>query len=187
MEEVFKDARKGERQSSEKVAKAFGTTNILEVLREILEKGEVQLTTEQRRKMVAEKKARIMDIILRNAIDVRTKAPIPPQRLELAMEEAKVHIDPFKPAEKQVEEVVKKIKLILPIRFEKVKIAVKIPAQYAVKAYGALKRYEVKQEEWTSSGDLIALVEVPAGVKGEFIEKLSKATNGEVAVKELEK
>jgi len=185
VEEVFKDARKGERQSSEKLLKAFGTTDVLEILREIFEKGEIQLTTEQRRKMVEEKRKRVMDIILRNAVDVRTRAPIPPQRLELAMEEAKVHIDPFKPAEKQVEEVVKAVKLILPLRFEKARIAVKIPAAYAAKAYSILKRYDVKQEG-TSSGDLLALLEVPAGIKGEVIEKLSKATNGEVSVRELE-
>ncbi len=186
VEEVFKDAKKGERCGPELLKKTFGTDDIYRILEIILKHGDVQLTTEQKRKMAEDRRKQIIAIIAKNAIDVRTKAPVPPQRIELAMEEAKIHIDPFKSAEEQVPSVLKALKLILPIKFEKVKIAVKIPANYAMKAYGILKSYDVEREEWSSSGDLFALIVIPAGMQGEFFDKLNKATHGEVETKKIE-
>ena len=187
VEEVFTDAKKGERASSTSLQKAFGTADVYEITERILKEGEVQLTTEQKRKMVEKRKKQIMDIILKNAIDVRTNAPIPPQRLELAFEQAKIHVDALKKPEQQVEEIVSKIRHIIPIKFEKINIAIKIPAQYAMKCYGLVKAYKIKKEEWTSSGDLIAVIEIPAGMQGEVYDKLAKATNGTVQTKVLER
>ncbi|MCL4411471.1 ribosome assembly factor SBDS, partial [Candidatus Marsarchaeota archaeon] len=45
-EEIFKDARKGERQSEDKIKKAFGTTDLAAVVDHILKKGDVHITTE---------------------------------------------------------------------------------------------------------------------------------------------
>jgi ribosome maturation protein SDO1 len=185
VEEVFKDAKKGERQSPAKIKEVFGTDDIYVVLKEILEKGEVQLTTEQRRKMQEEKRKQIIHYISRNAIDVRTNAPVPEQRVELAMEEAKIRVDPFKPVDAQVPEIMKALKRIIPIKFATARIAVKIPAEYAMKAYSILKNYGMKQEEWGSQGELYAVVEIPAGMQGEFLDKLNKATAGNVMSKLL--
>jgi len=187
VEEVFKNAQKGERQTASAINKAFGTTDIMKVLEVILTKGHVQLTTEQRRKMVDEKRKRIMDLILKNAIDPRTNAPIPPQRLELAMEQVKVHIDPFKPVEEQAEEVIKALKIVLPMKFERIRIAVKIPSEYAVRTYGTLKSFGIVQEEWLGNGDLIAVVEIPGGMQGDFMDRINKATHGNVETKILQK
>lgn len=187
VEEVFKDAKKGERQSPSKITAAFGTSDVYVVLKEVLEHGEVPLTTAQRKKMIEDKRKRIISIIARNAIDVRTKAPVPEKRIEMAMEEAKVHIDPFKKPEEQVNDVLSALKLVLPLKFEKVQVAVKVPSQYAIKVYSILHSYSIKKEEWTSQGDLIAVVEIPAGIQGEVYERLAKLTNGEVQTKLLER
>ena len=187
VEEVFKNAQKAERQTASAINKAFGTTELQKVVEIILAKGHVQLTTEQKRKMVEEKRKRVMDIILKNAIDPRTNAPIPPQRLELAMEQVKIHIDPFKPAEEQAEEVIKALKIVLPMKFEKIRIAVKIPSEYAVRTYGTLKSFGIVQEEWLGNGDLIAVVELPGGMQGDFMDRINKATHGNVEAKILPK
>lgn len=186
VEEVFKDANKGIRASKEEIVEAFQTADLLEILKYALNKGEIPITTEQRRKMVEKKKKRIIDIILRNAIDVRTNAPIPEKRLELALEEAKIRVDPFKPAEEQVTEIVKKLKLILPLKFAKAVVAFKIPAEYAMKVYGAIKRYTVKAEEWGKEGELYVVLELPVGEKADVLSKLSSLTEGNVQYKELE-
>ena len=47
VEEVFKNAKKGERHKSDAIKKAFGTEDIFEVAKKILKDGEIQLTTEQ--------------------------------------------------------------------------------------------------------------------------------------------
>ncbi|MEW6328972.1 MAG: ribosome assembly factor SBDS [Candidatus Micrarchaeota archaeon] len=165
VEEVFKNARKGERHTAEAVRKAFGTNDVTQIAETILKKGEIQLTTEQRKKMLEEKTKKVVAILARECIDPRTGAPHPPQRIEKALEEAKVHIDAGKDAEAQIEEVLKALRLVLPLKFEKARIAVRIPAEFAPKSYGTLKEFNIQKEEWQKNGDLIVLVEMPAGLQ----------------------
>ncbi len=186
VEEIFKDARKGERQSPSKIEKAFGTQDIYAVLKEILEKGDVQLTTEQKRKMMEEKRKAIIAYISQNAIDVRTNAPVPPLRIENAMEKLKIRVDPFKPVDSQIPEIVKVLKREIPLKIATAQIAIKVPVEYSGKVLGYLKSFKVKREEWGSSGELYAIIEIPAGMQGEVFGKLSKLTSGTVDVKVLE-
>ncbi|MCX6773761.1 MAG: ribosome assembly factor SBDS [Candidatus Micrarchaeota archaeon] len=182
-DEIFKDAKKGDRQGPMAVKKAFGTDDIYVILKEIFDKGEVQLTTEQKKNMAEEKKKKILGFITREAIDARTNAPIPEKRIELAMEEIRFHVDPFKPAEQQVNDLIKELRLKIPIKFEKVRLEVRILAEYSSRAYGVLKYYGLKNENWTSSGELVGILEIPAGIQGEVLDKLNKATQGTVQVK----
>ncbi len=185
-EEVFRDAKKGDRASEESVKKVFATEDINEIALHIILKGEVQLTTEQRRKMQEEKKRKIIAEIARNAIDPQTKAPHPPQRIEAAMEEARVHIDPFKPAEQQVQKVLDALRPIIPIRFEKIRVAVKLSGENYGKVYGDLVAYgQIMKEEWQKDGSWVGIVEIPAGVQIEFFDHLNKKTKGDVETKLL--
>ena len=183
VEEVYKDAKKGERQSENVLKSVFGTSDSYVVLKEILEHGEIQLTTEQKRKMIEERKKQIITIISREAIDARTNSPIPYQRIELALEQAKISIDPFKKAEEQIENIIKQLKPILPIKIERIKIALKVPANYAITAYKTLKSYNVVKEEWADNGDLLMLLDIPAGMQSEIYEKVAKITHGEAQIK----
>ncbi|MCL4388152.1 ribosome assembly factor SBDS [Candidatus Marsarchaeota archaeon] len=184
-EQVFKDARKGERQSDEKIKKVFGTTDLASVVDQILKRGDLPITTEQRAKMLEEKRKQIIDIIARNSIDPRTNAPATALRVENAMKEAKVPIDPFKNANEQVEAVVKKISMLLPIKFTNIKIEVIIPADSVNRCYNTLKQFGLKSEEWMGNGSLKAVVEFPAGMQNELYDKLNKATQGRVETKIL--
>ena len=185
-EEIFADANKGERQSQDKIKKIFNTTELPKVVEFILKHGNVPITTEQRNKLLEEKKKQIINIIARNSIDPRTKAPHPPQRIDAAMQEARVNIDPFKGANEQVDDVVKKLSMKLPIKFATMKIEVVIPAEYTNRCYGTLKQYGLKSEEWQSNGSLKCILEFPAGLQGEFFEKINNATKGNVTTKNLE-
>ncbi|MEM4254869.1 MAG: ribosome assembly factor SBDS [Candidatus Norongarragalinales archaeon] len=184
-EEVFKDANKGERQTATALKKAFGTENIQDIAKIIFKEGELQLTTDQRRKLLEEKKAKVIALIARNAIDPRAKTPIPSQRIENALEQARFGFDAFKNAEEQMMDAVEAIREIIPISIEKIKIAVKIPAEHSARAYGALKEYGLQKEEWTSQGDLVCVCEIPAGMQGEFYDRLNKLTAGTVQTKQM--
>ncbi len=184
-EDVFKDARKGERQSPEKLRKVFGTDDLGKVVDIILKNSEIPMTAEHRARVLEEKRKQIINIIATNSIDPRTNAPNPPLRIENAMREARVTIDPFKNAPEQVESVISKISFILPIKFTTVKIQVIVPADSANRCYGTLKRYGLKSEEWLSNGSLKATVEFPAGMQNEFFDRINKATHGSVETKIL--
>jgi ribosome maturation protein SDO1 len=182
-EEVFKDARKNERQNSDKIKKVFGTTDIATVADAILKGGDVPMTAEQRNLQTEEKRKQIIDVIARNSIDPRTNAPNPPMRIENAMKEAKINIDPLKNASEQIDDIVKKISAIMPIKFTTVRMTVTVPAAFANRSYGTLKRFGMKSERWLSDGSLQAELEFPAGMQSEFFERINNAAQGQADVK----
>lgn len=188
VETIFKDARKGDKASEEHMAKIFGNDNPLEIAKIIIKKGDIQLTTEQRRKMLEDRRKQIVTIIARNAINPQTGTPHPPQRIEKAMEEARVNVDLAKSAEEQVSTVLKALRPLIPIRFEERSIAVKVPAQYAPRAHSAVRPFGViKKDEWQKDGSWVFLIELPAGVVEEFMREMNAHTKGEVEMKILAK
>jgi ribosome maturation protein SDO1 len=178
VEDVFKDANKGDRQSQDKLKKVFNTEDIGKIAAIILKNGSVPLTTEQRAKLLEEKRRQVISIIAANAIDPRTNAPHTFQRIENAMKEARINIDPFKPVSEQVDEIVKKLSAKLPLKFSTVKMEVTIAPQYSNRCYGLLKQYGLKSEKWLQDGSLSASLEFPAGLQSEFFDKLNNATKG---------
>ncbi|MDY6964453.1 MAG: ribosome assembly factor SBDS [Halobacteriota archaeon] len=186
VEDVFEDAHKGDRVAEEDLLKAFGTKDILDIAKNIIETGEIQLTTEQRRKIQEQKKKKVVDIIATNAINPQTNTPHPPSRIERAIDEAGVHIDIFKSSEDVVSEVMKKIRPLIPIRFEEVKIAVKVPADYAAKSYGDLRGFgQVVKEEWQNDGSWIGVIKIPAGLQDELYNLINHLTKGDAETRLL--
>jgi ribosome maturation protein SDO1 len=183
---IFKDSKKGTHASEESLIKYFGTSNITEISKQIILKGIIQLTTEQRHKMQKNKKARIIEVIARNAMDPKTKSPHPRQRIELAMDQAGVHIDPFKPISEQVKTIIDLLRPIIPISMENLRISVKIPAEYIGRAYGTVRNFgTLEREDWESDGSWLGIIKIPAGMQNDFYDKLNDATKGNVSTKIL--
>ena len=178
-ETIFADANKGTRASEENLRKAFGTLDSLKIAETILTKGTLQLTTEQRRKMTEDKRKQIIDFISRQSVDPKTNLPHPPTRIENAMEQIRYSIDPFKPIEEQAKEIIKGLRIILPLKMEQITLGVTIPATYSVKAYGAIKGFgTIKHEEWRADGSWYGTLEMPAGSYAPFLDKLGEITKG---------
>jgi len=176
---IFKDVKKGEAASEKVMQSVFKTTDPLEVAKIIIKEGEIQLTTEYREKKREEKKKRILDIIHRNGVDPKTHLPHPITRLELAFEQAKVHIDDNKRAEDQVMDVLSRLRPILPLKFEMKEIAIKIPPDYAAKSYSLLHGFgKILNEEWQRDGSLVIVMEMPGGLEQDFYDKLNNFTHG---------
>jgi len=186
IEEIYSDAGKGTRASSEKLEKAFGTSEPVKIAEEIMKHGELQLTTDQRRQLVEDKRKQIVAFIARNCIDPRSGTPHPPIRIEQAMNQIKYSIDPFKSADEQAKDVIEELRALIPIKIEQMRVAVKILAEFAAKGYGAVKGYgTITKEEWQADGALVAVVEMPAGLYGPFVERLGKITQGTIQTKVL--
>jgi len=176
---IFSDANKGTKVSEEAMKKAFKTTDAQQIADEIIKKGTLQLTTDQRRKMVEDKKRQIIDFISRQAVDPKTNLPHPPMRIENAMEQIRYPIDPYKPVEEQARDIVKLLRPILPLKIEQVTVAVKVPAQYSARAYGTVKTLgTIKREEWRGDGSWYGELELPAGSYASLLNKLGDATKG---------
>ena len=183
---IFTDAKKGLEASEHAMQEIFQTADAEEVAKQIIKKGEIQLTADYRNQLRENKRKKIINIIHRNGVDPKTHLPHPVTRIENAFEEAKFHVDEFSSVEQQIQDVLKKLKLILPIKFEVKELAVKIGPEYAGKAYSAVKNYgTILREEWQNNGYYIAVVEMPGGLESEFYDKLNSICHGDVEVKVL--
>ena len=186
IDSIFADSGKGKHASEESLESVFGTTDVAEIAKQIILKGDIQLTTEQRHKMQRNKKNRIIETIAKNAMDPKTKAPHPRQRIELAMEQAGIHIDPFKPVSEQVKTIIEALRPILPISMDHIRLSVKIPAEHIGKAYGVARNYgALEREDWQSDGSWMGIIRIPAGMQTDFYDKLNDATKGNVSTKIL--
>ena len=186
VEEIFKDSKKVDKASEEAMLKIFETTDPIEVSKVILEKGHVQLTAEQKRQMQEDKRRLVINKISREAINPQSGLPHPAQRIENAVNEAKVKFDPFVSVDQQVQTALKAIKPLIPIRFEKVKVAVRLPGSSAGGAYSAIHHFgEILNEEWQQDGSWIGIVEMPGGLQDDFAAKMAEISSGEAETKTI--
>lgn len=182
-DEIYTDSSKGTRASSEKLLKAFKTEDPVEIAEKIMQKGELNLTTDQRRKMVEGKRKQIIEFIAKTFVDPRTHLPHPPIRIEQAMKDARITIDPHKNADEQTKEIVEKLRSIIPLKSENVELEITVPAQFAAQSYSVLKSTgSLKKEEWQTNGSLKAILEIPAAARPTVIDRLGSITKGTATV-----
>ncbi len=181
---IYSDAKKGDLASEKLLEQIFKTTDPIEVAKVILRDGNIQVTAEFRKSLVDQKRKQIVSYINRNGIDPRTNAPHPVTRIEAAMTEAKVKIDEYKPAEQQMQDVIKALRPILPIKFVVKDVEVVIPALYAGKVYTQLRQAgKLLKENWGDDGSWNAVIEIPGGIEEEFFDLVNKLTKGDAQVK----
>jgi len=183
---VFEDLRRGKKATNGDMEAIFNTTEGKTISGYILLDGEIQWTKAQREEERNKKLKQIITIISKNAINPQNKKPHPYQRIEKAIDEANIKIDLMKNAEEQVDDIVKKIQSIIPIRMEQAELAIKIPTSFTAKGYNIVAQLsQIKKEEWQSDGSWVAVVSLPAGLQMELIDKLNKLTHGRVQTKLL--
>lgn len=181
--EIYEDAKRGERATDSLVKDAFGSGDVFDIAPEIIKQGEFRLTHEQRVQLVNEKTETIIQHISKRAMNPQTGHPHPPDRIRQAMEEAKVRIEPFISVDEQIPNVVKSLRVIIPISFESVKLQVTIPATYAGKGYNLVANAGViKSESWNLDGSWSGMVELPAQKRQELYDELNKLTKGQIRI-----
>lgn len=183
-QEIYHDVKKGTRVAKEDLQAAFGTTDVYEIAKQIMQKGEIQKTQEFRDEEREKKIKQVVQLIIKNATDQHGR-PYTEERIKTAILESHYNFD-NRPAEKQMSDVISKLKEILPIRIETKRIQLTIPAQYTGHTYGLVQEYK-ESEEWLSNGNLQVVLDIPAGLLMDFYDKLNSITHGSVQSKELSK
>ena len=186
-DDIYTDSSKGTKPSTEKLVKAFKTEDLAEIAQIILQKGDINLTTDQRRKMVDEKKRQLVEFISKTYVDPRTHLPHPPLRIEQAMKDARVSVEPQKNVDEQVKDIVEKLRSIIPLKSENLSLEITIPAQFASQSYAVLKSVgSLKNEEWQNNGSLKAILEIPAAARPNVIDRLGSITKGSASVEVMQ-
>lgn len=183
-QEVFYDLHKGTKASNDDLTDAFGTTDIYEIAKHIMTKGEVQKTQEYRDEEKEKKIKQVLNLLLKNATDQHGR-PYTEDRLKNAISEVHFNFDK-RPAEQQMNDLLSKLKTVIPIKIETKKIKLTIPAQYTGQVYGLLQDNK-ESEEWLGNGNLVVIMNIPAGLVLDFYDKLNGMTHGAVQSEELAK
>ena len=180
-EDVFEDATSGDRPPEESLKEVFETTDPMEIIPEVIKRGEIQITAEQRREMQEQKHRQLVQTITRNAVNPQMDdAPHPPERIESALEETDFRIDPMEPVETQVDDALDALRPVIPIRFDEVTVAVQVPADYAGSAQAKIRQFgDLDSEEWQSDGSWIGVLTFPAGMQNEFYDLVNEHTSGQ--------
>ena len=180
-EDVFEDASRGDRPPEDALEEVFDTTDPLEIIPQVVEDGEIQITAEQRKEMQEQKHKQLVQHITRNAVNPQMDdAPHPPERIENALEEAGFKIDPMEPVENQVDEALDLLRPVIPIRFDEMTVAVQVPPDYAGSAQAQIRQFgDLEREEWQSDGSWVGVITFPAGMQNEFYDVVNEHTSGE--------
>ncbi len=182
-EEIYTDSNKGTRATNEKLNQVFKTIDPAKIAEIIMKKGELNLTTEQRKKMTSEKRKQLVTFIAKTYVDPRSHLPHPPLRIEQALDDGRVSIDPFKNIDEQVKEVVEKLRPIIPLKSENIILEISVPAQFVAQSYTVLKSTgTLKKEDWQTNGSLKAILEIPAAARPHVIDRLGSITKGTATV-----
>ena len=187
-EDVFEDASRGDRPAENALEEVFGTTEPMEIIPEVIERGEIQITADQRREMQEQKHKQLVQHITRNAVNPQMDdAPHPPERIESALEEAGFKIDPMEPVESQVDEALDLLRPVIPIRFDEMTVAVQVPPDYAGSAQAQIRQFgDLESEEWQSDGSWVGVIRFPAGMQNEFYNVVNEHTSGEAETRIIE-
>ncbi|MBW3001411.1 hypothetical protein KY341_06065, partial [Candidatus Woesearchaeota archaeon] len=138
---------------------------------------------EYKDKLRAEKIKTLTEMLIKNAADANTGAPLTATRISNAFREANVHVDIFKRAEDQLDDVVSKLRLVLPLTFEKKILDIRIPANNAARLYGFVNsQSKILDQAWLSDGSWSCKAEIAAGMIAGFLDELKSKTHGDVEV-----
>ncbi len=185
VQQVFKDADKGERASPRELEEEFGTKQVMDAAEQIFESGDMQLTTDQKAEMRNDKRQQVISMIARRAQNPKTGNPHPPQRVKNALEEAGFDFDAMENVESQFKDAIEAIRPIIPVSLDEKTVAIKVPSDSGGKAYNLLqKRAELLEEQWGNEF-FYAKIKVPAGVLTELMEDLQEMTSGNSEVKDV--
>jgi ribosome maturation protein SDO1 len=187
-EDVFEDASRGDRPPESALQEVFDTTDPMAVIPGVIERGEIQITAEQRREMQEQKRRQLITHIARNAVNPQMDdAPHPPERVESALEETGFRVDAMEPVESQVDDALDALRPVIPIRFDTVTVAVQLPADHAGSGQARVREFgDLEREEWQPDGSWIGVVEFPAGLRNDFYDLANEVSSGEAEIRVLE-
>ncbi|KAF9535785.1 SBDS protein C-terminal domain-containing protein [Crepidotus variabilis] len=154
---VFMNVSKGEVAKNNDLQKAFGKSDVSEIVKEILRKGEVQVGEKEREHDLISLRKEIATLVSEKCVDPATQRPYPVGMIEKAMTEAGYSVKQNKNAKSQVSECIKLLQTDsqLPIQRARMRIKVCIPAtekerlkEQLLAGVEKVEAEETRQNDW---------------------------------------
>lgn len=186
-ETVFNNVSKGQVAKKDDLMKAFGKDNATEICKEILAKGELQVSEKERHANLDSMFKEIATMCADKCVNPDTNRPYPVTIIEKAMKDVHYSIKPNKNVKSQALDVIKLLKEHIPIEKAqmRVKICVTNCKDKKLRFDELPKLLKVKEHEsWDGgNGQITALID-PGNYK--LIEALHSTNRGGVSIEVLE-
>ncbi|GAM25773.1 hypothetical protein SAMD00019534_089480 [Acytostelium subglobosum LB1] len=184
---IFTNVSKGIVAKKEELVKAFGTDNESEILLQILEKGELQVSSKERENESEQKFRDIATIVAEKCVNPETQRPIPVGIIEKAMKDVHYSLHPTKSSKQQSLEVIKQISAIIPIQRAQMRLNINIAIKdtKAIRDKLAPMLAKIEEEDNDNGLSLVCLVDPGAFRKLDDFVKTETKGKGFIEIMNL--
>ncbi|CAH2086203.1 unnamed protein product [Euphydryas editha] len=159
---VFTNVSKGQVAKKEDLVKVFGKDDQTEICKEILEKGELQVSDKERQSQIDSLFKDIATTVADKCVNPETKRPYPVSFIEKAMKDIHFSVNVNKSAKQQSLEVIPLMKKEIPLERAQMRVRILLSGKDARKVRDkALKlATKVEEENWESgTATVICLID----------------------------
>ncbi|EFA09656.1 ribosome maturation protein SBDS [Tribolium castaneum] len=156
---VFANVSKGQVAKKEDLVKAFNTEDQTEICKEILLKGELQVSDKERQSQIDQLFKDIATTVAEKCINPELKRPYPVTIIEKAMKDAHYSVKPNQSAKQQALQVIKLLKEQIPLERAKMRLKVISKGKVAKKMKDKIGKFEsVEVEKEDRDDDQLTLI-----------------------------
>jgi len=155
---VFLNVSKGQVAKKEDLIKCYDTADATQICKEILTKGELQVSDKERQ---AEREALFKEVattITEKCVNPETKRPYPVSMIEKAMKECHIAVKPNKGAKQQALEIVPKLREKLPLSRAQMRLKIVVPVKDIKKLNQKLVKMKLTMESEEKTDDNTTLI-----------------------------
>ncbi|KAK7867849.1 hypothetical protein R5R35_003521 [Gryllus longicercus] len=176
---VFANVSKGQVAKKEDIVKAFGKDDQTEVCKEILSKGELQVSDKERQSHLEALYKDIATTVSDKCVNPDTKRPYPVSMIEKAMKDVHFSVKPNRNAKQQALDVIPMLKTVMPLERAQMRLRIMFSGKEARKLREKIAKLAgtVESEEW-NSGELSMICLIDPGHYREVDEIVRSETKG---------
>ncbi|XP_056467165.1 ribosome maturation protein SBDS [Gadus chalcogrammus] len=158
---VFVNVSKGQFAKKDDLIKSFGTEDITEVCKQILAKGELQVSDKERHDQLETMFRDIATIVAEKCVNPETKRPYTVSMIERAMKDIHYSVKPYKSTKQQALEVIKLLKKSMEIQRAYMRLRLVLPAKEGKKLKERLMPFMkvVESEDFDEQLEMVCLVD----------------------------
>ncbi|KAJ8276023.1 hypothetical protein COCON_G00077750 [Conger conger] len=184
-DKVFMNVSKGQVAKKEDLSKAFGTDDVTEICKQILAKGELQVSDKERQTQLEQMFRDIATIVAEKCVNPETKRPYTVNLIERAMKDIHYSVKANKSTKQQALEVIRQLKESIQIQRAHMRLRFVVPAKEGKRIKEKLKSLikVVESEDFDDQLEMVCLID--PGCYREIDELIRCETKGKGSVEVL--
>ncbi|XP_061103846.1 ribosome maturation protein SBDS [Conger conger] len=184
-DKVFMNVSKGQVAKKEDLSKAFGTDDVTEICKQILAKGELQVSDKERQTQLEQMFRDIATIVAEKCVNPETKRPYTVNLIERAMKDIHYSVKANKSTKQQALEVIRQLRESIQIQRAHMRLRFVVPAKEGKRIKEKLKSLikVVESEDFDDQLEMVCLID--PGCYREIDELIRCETKGKGSVEVL--